>query len=404
MEYSTLELWQEVCENGVVYDVGSLYGYFQQLPDPRCARGKRYSLPTLLALIFLAKLSGQDTPVEIADWCANETQELKALLKLERERMPHHNTIRRVFQEIVREEEFNRMCQVYHQQQGGRGGKEGGVLSLDGKRLRGTMRNAGERADHLLSVYAGAEQQVLAQAAVDCKENEISVAPDLLKAVDLKEKVVCGDAMQTQRGLSEQITRAGGDYLWPVKENQPQLYAAIEKLFAPQYSRPGWGTLQTDFQQAKTVNKGHGRIEKRCLTSSALLNDYLDWPGLAQVYRLERKFTWLRQGEAIRTSSEVEYGITSLSRREAPPARLLHLRRQYWRIETGLHYRRDVTFREDATRMTIGAAGKILAMIHNLVLWLLKRACFDNAAKGRRWFAGHLRQAFAMLTTAPARL
>lgn len=403
MEYSTLEPWQEVCENGVVYDLGSLYDCFQQLPDPRCARGKRYSLPTLLVLIFLAKLCGQATPVEIADWCANHAEELQGLLKLERNWMPHHNTVRRVFQEIVGEEEFNQLCQAYHQTRG-EPETAGEVYALDGKRLRGTQRADGERADHLVSVYAVAAQQVLAQAAVDSKENEISVAPQVLEQVNLKDKVVCGDAMQTQRGLSEQIVRASGDYLWPVKENQPRLYAAIEQLFAPPHSRPGWGTMRTDFRQAQTVNKGHGRIEKRSLTSSALLNDYLDWPGVAQVYRLERCFTWLRQGAAIRTSHEVEYGITSLNCREAPPARLLQLRRQYWRIETGLHYRRDVTLREDATRMTIGAAGKILAMIHNLVLWLLKRAGFDNAAKGRRWFAGHLQEAFAMLTSAPARL
>jgi predicted transposase YbfD/YdcC len=403
MEYSTLEPWQEVGENGVVYELGSLYDHFQQIPDPRCARGKRYSLLTLLVLIFLAKLCRQDTPVEIADWCANQAGELQALLLLEQNWMPHHNTIRRVFQDIVSEQEFKQLCQAY-QPLGSETETEGMLLSLDGKRLRGTTRAEGERADHMLSVFAGEAQCVLAQAAVDCKENEISVAPQLLEQVNLKEKVVCGDALHTQRGLSEQIVRAGGDYLWPVKENQPQLHAAIEQLFAPPRSRPGWGTLQTDFQQAVTVNKGHGRIEKRGLATSTLLNDYLDWPGLGQVYRLERSFTWLRQGVVIHTSQEVEYGITSLSRREAPPARLLQLRRQYWRIETGLHYRRDVTLREDATRMTIGAAGKILAMIHNVVLWLLKRAGFDNAAKGRRWFAGHLQAAFALLTTAPARL
>jgi len=73
------------------------------------------------------------------------------------------------------------------------------------------------------------------------------------------------------------------------------------------------------------------------------------------------------------------------------------VRRKHWLIETGLHYRRDVTFHEDATRMTKGAAGRILAILHNLVLGLLKMAGFTNAAKGRRWFAGHLQEAFTLL-------
>jgi predicted transposase YbfD/YdcC len=402
MEYSTLERWEGITETGVIYQLGSLYDRFQNLTDPRKSRGKRYSLLTLLVLIFLAKLCRQDSPVEIADWCANHAGELQNLLQLERAWMPHHNTIRRVFQNIVAEEEFDQLAREYSQS--GQEETAGEVLSLDGKRLRGTYRAAGERADHMLSVYDGKRQRVLAQVAVASKENEIGAAPQVLKQVNLSQKVVTGDALHTQRGISEQIITAQGDFLWPVKENQPQMYAAIEQLFAPQKTSPGFGKIRTDFQHAQKVNKGHGRLEKRSITTSAMLNEYLAWPGLAQVYRLERIFTWLRQGAIIKTSREVEYGITSLPRKRANAAKLLEIRRKYWRIETGLHYRRDVTFREDATRMTIGAAGKILAMIHNLVLMLIKRAGFNNAAKGRRWFAGHLQNAFSLLTSSPARL
>jgi hypothetical protein len=73
------------------------------------------------------------------------------------------------------------------------------------------------------------------------------------------------------------------------------------------------------------------------------------------------------------------------------------VRRQHWSIETGLHYRRDVTFKEDATRMTKGKAGYILGTIHNLVLALLKSTGFTNTAQARRWYAGHLDETFALL-------
>ena len=68
MEYSTLEAWQGMSESGIVYRLGSLYDRFQGMSDPRKAKGKQYSLLTLLVLIFLGKLSGKDKPVEIADW------------------------------------------------------------------------------------------------------------------------------------------------------------------------------------------------------------------------------------------------------------------------------------------------------------------------------------------------
>jgi predicted transposase YbfD/YdcC len=395
MEYSTLETWQENNENGVIYDPSSLIAYFQKVSDPRKARGKRYHLASLLVIVFLAKLCGQDTPVEIADWAKNHAETLAQLLKLKRSWMPHHNTIRRVFQNILDEVEFERLMQEYQQRQAG-GGEQ---LALDGKTLRGTRIADEEAADHVLSVYDVQEQRVVAQAAVDKKENEIVVAPRALEHVEIAEKIITGDAMHAQRALLAQIVERGGDYLWVVKENQERLYQDIERLFIPTKPKPGFGTISTDFLQAETVNKGHGRIEKRQIQTSAMLNDYVNWPGLGQVYRLERCFTWMRQGKVIKTSQEVEYGITSLTREKASPKRVMQVRRKHWLIETGLHYRRDVTFREDATRMTKGAAGQILATVHNLVLALIKQAGFHNAARARRWFAGHIDQAFALLAS-----
>jgi len=396
MDSSILKPWQEISEGGVVHDRGSLYARFEKVGDPRHAHGKRYRLTTLLVIIFLAKLCGKDRPGEIADWAKNHAEELAGLLKLRRSWMPHHNTIRRVFQDIVEEAEFDRLAQEYSQQeQMG----EGDVLSMDGKALRGTRIAGQEGSDYVLSIYNVAEQQVVAQAAIDSKENEIVAAPRVLEQVGLAGKIVTGDALHTQRAISEQIVERGGHYLWPVKENQPRLYEDIQRLFAPDKPKPGFGKITTDFLSTSKVNWGHGRLEKRTIQTSAMLNDYLDWPGIGQVYRLERKFDWVRQGKVYKTSSEIEYGITSLGRDQASPAKVLRIRRQHWRIETGLHYRRDVTFHEDATRMTIAAAGRILATVHNLVLGLIKRAGYINAAQARRYFEGHIPEAFALLIT-----
>lgn len=397
MEYSTLERWQEISETGVVYSRGSLYDRFQQISDPRKAKGKQYSLLTLLVLIFLAKLSGKDTPVEIADWAKNHAEELAQLLGLKRNWMPHHNTYRRVFQNILSQVEFEGLMEEYHQQVTE---ADGEVLAMDGKALRGTWITGQERGEYVLSIYDGQTQQVKVQEVIESKENEIVAAPKALERVNLTGKIVTGDAMHTQRGISEQILKAHGNYLWPVKENQAQVYQAIQRLFAPDTPKPGFGQITTDFQTAKQVSYGHGRIEIRTIQTSEMLNDYLDWPGMGQVYRLERKFSWLRQGQTYKTSCEVEFGMTSLVRKEAAPTKVLRVRRKHWLIETGLHYRRDVTFHEDATRMTIGAAARILSIVHDLVLGLLKGAGFTNAAKGRRWFEGHLKQAFALLLAA----
>jgi len=394
MEYSTAEAEPAVTAAGVSYVLGSLYDRFQHLSDCRKAKGKRYSLIMLLVVIFLAKLSGQDKPVAIADWAKNHAAALVQLLHLRRAWMPHHNTIRRVFQAVLSEAEFAQLLKEYHQAQPG-GGE---VLAMDGKALKGTRAGADGRCAMVLSVYDGQTQRVLVQEPVEIKENEIGAAPQALAQVSLKGKIMTGDALHAQRGISAYAVDQGGGYLWPVKENQPTVYHAIEQLFNPPPPIPGFGQVATDFERVQTISKGHGRLEIRTLETSAMLNDYLDWPSVGLVYRLERQFNWLRRGKIYKTSCEVEYGLTSLTRPAASPARVLAVRRAHWLVETGLHYRRDVTFHEDATRMTLGPAGRILSLVHDLVVALLKAAGFANAAEGRRWFDGHLQEAFMLLT------
>jgi predicted transposase YbfD/YdcC len=270
--------------------------------------------------------------------------------------------------------------------------------------VRGTRQADELRGKHLLSIYHIQEWKVLVQMEVDSKENEIIVAPQALEKVHLTGKIISADAMHTQRSFSAQIVDAGGDYIFPVKENQPRLYQDIQQLFAPEHPKPGFGKIRTDFTKATQVNKGHGRLEIRIITTSEMLNAHVDWPGLGLVYRLERQFNWLRAGTSYRQTCEIEYCITSLSRTEATPLQILQKRRDHWYIETGLHYRRDITFREDTTRMTTGNMGSVMASINNLTLTLIMQAGFHNAVQGRRWFAGHLDHAFELLTTTNSRL
>ena len=65
------------------------------------------------------------------------------------------------------------------------------------------------------------------------KGSEIPIAPKLLKCLDLREKVVMGDALHTQREVSIQIVEAGGDYIWLAKGNQPQIEEDIRLWFEP---------------------------------------------------------------------------------------------------------------------------------------------------------------------------
>jgi predicted transposase YbfD/YdcC len=394
MEYSTGKIERELNIGGMEFEKGSVYDRFCQLTDLRGVNGKRYELEAVLTIVVFAKLCGEDKPMGIAEWAKHRKEELVKLFGLNWSRMPHHNTYRRIMAYKVYEQEVAGLVGEYNQ-----AGEHGDVYALDGKARRGMRKKEEEGQEYGLSIYDVAQAKVLSQVEVGRKENEIVKAPQALKSVEISQKVITTDAMHTQRGLATQILQAQGEYVFPVKENQPQLYKNIQALFAPEYPKPGFGKIQTDFLTAQKVDKGHGRLELRTITTSEMLNTYSGWPGLAQVYRLERQFQWLRNGRSYRTSCEVEFGITSLTRQEVSPAHLLHLRRAHWGIETGLHYRRDFTLKEDATRMTVGNTGKVMASLNNLVLALIRQAGFHNAAQARRWFAAHLSKAFALLTT-----
>jgi predicted transposase YbfD/YdcC len=73
-----------------------------------------------------------------------------------------------------------------------------------------------------------------------------------------------------------------------------------------------------------------------------------------------------------KTTVEVVYGITSLSRERADAQRLLGLTRWHWGIENGSHYRRDVTLGEDASRVRKGSAPEVLAGLRNSIIHLVK--------------------------------
>lgn len=381
------------CNTGKVINLGSLYQRFQGLTDKRKAKGKRYALETILLGIFLAKLCGEDKPSGIAEWVQLRGEWLAKALGLKRKAMPSHHTYRRILADVVDVDEFEALARSHHQRHGESGYHV--VISLDGKVIRGTIDLEASDGLCLLAVFLPGEGITLAQIALQRQQNEISAAPLLLDLVDLRNKVVIGDAIHTQRQVSIQIGRAGGDYIWTVKENQPQLHRDLQDWFDIKVDLiPGMGCPPKDFRSATITTKGHGRIETRTLTASSQLNDFLDWPFLQQVFKLERYTIIQKTGQTRHT---IVYGVTSLSADEASPERLLRMLRSYWGIESSLHYPRDVTLHEDQTRFKKHSAAHVMAIINNLVLGLIAASDFSFVPAARRYFAAHPDEALALL-------
>ena len=148
---------------------------------------------------------------------------------------------------------------------------------------------------------------------------------------------------------------------------------------------------------ASESGKAHGRVERRTITTTTWLNEYLgDWPGVTQVFRLER-----RRRVKGREEVEVVYGITSLSELAADAGTLLGYTRGHWGIENGLHYTRDVTLGEDRCRVRRGQAPQVLASLRNVAVYLLRHADYRSVAAATRAMAAQPERALALLN-APA--
>jgi len=149
-----------------------------------------------------------------------------------------------------------------------------------------------------------------------------------------------------------------------------------------------------DWRSARTVNKGHGRLEIREIVVSSELNEFLasKWTGVAQVFRLTRTVT-----EDGQTHTEVVYAITSLSPRQASALRLVELVREHWAIENRLHWRRDVTRREDHCQVRKGEAPRVLAVLNSFLLALLDFLEVSNVPHQMRIFDARPWQAVRLL-------
>jgi len=135
-------------------------------------------------------------------------------------------------------------------------------------------------------------------------------------------------------------------------------------------------------QTARSVNKGHGRLEVRTLVSSTQLDEsYLDFPGVKQTFQLTRtRTTTERATGAKKTTYEIVFGITSLSREQANASQLLQWVRDHWGIENRVFYVRDQTLGEDACRVRKRAAPIVLSTLRNLTLAVLQRLGVSNRA------------------------
>ena len=258
-------------------------------------------------------------------------------------------------------------------------------IAIDGKTARRTHdHRKGLKALHTLSAYATTARLTLAQLSVPEKTNEITAIPDLLDelaaAGQLAGALVSIDAMGCQVEIADKIVAHGADYLLALKGNQPTLEADVAEYFRTAPAE--------ELVTKTTVEKGHGRIETRTYTASAVV----DWIVSARSYPGQPRFTTVktivkvdtRTEHADRSTCDTRTYISSAPRDIERIARGV---RGHWGVES-MHWLLDVEFKDDLARYRTGHGAKNMAVVRRFALGLVRNHKAAGSVKTTRKCAG----------------
>ena len=206
----------------------------------------------------------------------------------------------------------------------------------------------------------------------------------VLESLDIVGKTLTTDALLTQRKLATYAVERKAHYVFPVKANQPTLYEAIQLAFADRQ--------QPDFRESPDL--AHGRIEHRSIWTSTRLNDYLDFPGVGQVFLIERHVIEKKTGK---TSTEMAFGFTSHTPQTANAARVLAYNRGHWSIENGCHYTLDWNWDEDRSTIRTGHGPENLTALRRFAIGVIKSRTQESVSSAIQWLGRNVRLVFDYL-------
>jgi predicted transposase YbfD/YdcC len=174
---------------------------------------------------------------------------------------------------------------------------------------------------------------------------------------------------------TEVIIASNNHYLIGVKKNQPTLYAQIEAVFAdPRRHCGSYGCHER--------NKGRYEI-RRIVFSYDIEGISEEWTGLRHIVAVYR-----RVREKGKTSEETAYFISS--RADGNASLYAYGTRTHWAIENGLHYVKDVTLKEDSSKIKTGNAPQNISTLKNMGLNIFRSNNYTNIASAIRLVSNNI--------------
>ena len=357
------------------------------ISDHRRGQGRKFRLAVLLAIWQLARLSGYHGVDATSRYACHLTQdELRTLGAWCNKRTGHyHPPSRATLHRAMTDTDPDAFQAAIDRWLAARSPTTT-ALAADGKRLRGANRQC-DAEYQTVSLVSHHDKQPISSRIFTDTGGEIAAVFALLEDADISGSVITLDALHTTRDTATAILhRHHAHYLLSVKGNASETYAALDTIDWDQDATASF---------CEQLTKGHGRIEQRHIQTMKSVPGMLNYPQVKQVFRIIRHRHTITTGV---DSSEVAYGITSLSPESADAQRLLALNRGHWTVENLNHRFRDTTFAEDACLMHTGHGPSNNAILNNTALAVIFHRGSNSVAAAVQEFAMDRSQAIRALT------
>ena len=331
-----------------IQTIGTVNKAVKSVKDPRQNTKVCFPLDAVLMTAVLASLGGYTDAVSIALYWRRFRDQLGFLIGNLPQEEISHDTVNRILR-LVRPGSLlvllDKLTKPLLRQY------EVRFVHIDGQAVRASKNAEAINGRYFFNVYDSTSGIILSQKLIDRKENEITVAANVLAALDLRPgDIITADALNTQKKLVSVLCSKDADYCLALKDNHPKLHDEVRYLFNEE-ERPGLLSSVGDY------DLDHGRIERRTyeiLPGRRLSEQFRqEWPGLREGC-IVRAITETEEKSGFgKKSREERYFISSLSVENPSLASLVGSAiRRHWRIENNLHWELDVQYNQDRIQAT----------------------------------------------------
>lgn len=357
--------------------------YFELIEDPRSQAHITYRLSDILFMLVTGMLCSCTDLEMIIEFAEEKLDFLKKYTELEE--VPCLSTIANILKVINPDHLELCLYGIFSNVLKLKMEIEDKQICIDGKTIcsTATMKEY-ERPMHIITALLADESVSLGQITVESKSNEIPAVRELIELLDIKGAVLTMDAMHCQKETAELIIKNGGDYVLQLKANQGNFYEDVYAMFDDKYMDET--DKECGYEMYTTIEKGHGRIEKRIcyvLNEVAFFTDYLEnWEGLKKIFAVKR--------EVEKDGNKTEEISCYLSSKNTTAEKLLSYTRKHWQIES-FHWLLDMNFDEDNSRVVNTNSQMCLNIIRKYCISIIKKYIENHNVK-RKAISANMRK------------